>query len=84
MPETAWYEALFSQICTVFSVGHIVYTEDVGGSSPSSPTIFSNYLVPYLRSSLKVHQTSDLQGRRQPAQVSWAVASINAVGHRGV
>jgi hypothetical protein len=40
MPETPWCEALFSRNCTVFSIGHIVYTEDVGGSSPSSPTTF--------------------------------------------
>jgi hypothetical protein len=39
VPETPLYEALCSQKCTVFSMGHIVYTEDVGGSSPSSPTI---------------------------------------------
>lgn len=39
-PETACYEAPFSRKSTGCGEAHIVYTEDVGGSSPSSPTSF--------------------------------------------
>lgn len=39
MPETAYCEVLFSRISKGFSGEPTVYTEDVGGSSPSSPTI---------------------------------------------
>ena len=39
MPETPFCEAGFARKCKVFSGAREVYTEDVGGSSPSSPTI---------------------------------------------
>jgi NAD(P)-dependent dehydrogenase (short-subunit alcohol dehydrogenase family) len=38
VPKTPYHEALFSSISTLFNVERYVYTEDVGGSSPSSPT----------------------------------------------
>lgn len=41
VPVTTCGEALFSRRSMAFRQGEIVYTEDVGGSSPSSPTIFS-------------------------------------------
>jgi hypothetical protein len=38
MPLSAEYYALFARSGTAFSGGEIVYTEDVGSSSLSSPT----------------------------------------------
>lgn len=44
VPPDAFCEALFAPQSMAFRDGEIVYTEDAGGSSPSSPTIFSNDL----------------------------------------
>jgi len=44
MPISPYCEGPFSRICNRFSGEENVYTEDAGGSSPSSPTIFSNDL----------------------------------------
>ena len=46
VPKTAYSEALFSRLSAPFSREPKVYTEDVGGSSPSSPTIFQLDLIP--------------------------------------
>lgn len=45
MPKTPTYEAPPARSSAAFSGGNIVYTEDVGGSIPSSPTNFSMVYV---------------------------------------
>ena len=44
MPETPCYKAPPSRSSALFRGEHIVYTEDAGGSSPSSPTSLFNNL----------------------------------------
>jgi hypothetical protein len=63
MPKRALCEVLFSRNSAGFKGAPIVYTEDVGGSSPSSPTKEINNLAPFIRSDLQVHLNLD-RGKR--------------------
>lgn len=47
MPETALYEARYAGLSALFNEDRKVYTEDVGSSSLSSPTIYPNGLADF-------------------------------------
>ncbi len=61
-------EALYARSCAGLSGGHIVYTEDVGGSSPSSPTIrLHNKPLVYIR--FRVSSANKLHNLRRGLEV---------------
>lgn len=56
IPNKPLYEVLFSRESKGFNGGDFVYTEDVGGSSPSSPTNKIKYLWLFCEESARFNE----------------------------